>query len=118
MRSNVKANGDVIRQWQLEAVLGAERALHALIFSVCQRIAAGARVQRGKLDIEVEAFRLGKDLDLAELEAELAGWSGCFPGGIEINTSAEVAKSERVLTRLVKSGNRGHVRRQQKRGRL
>jgi len=60
MQSIVKANGDVIKQFELEALLGAERALKALTLHVCRRLAAGARIQRGRLGLIVGAFELGQ----------------------------------------------------------
>lgn len=93
MHSPVKANGDVIKQWELLAVLGADRALNALVFNLHRRIAAGARVQRGRLDVDVEAFRLGRDIDLAEVEHSNNGPTGGYTG-IEIDTAANIAKSE------------------------
>ena len=93
MQSTVKENGDLIKQWELQAVLGADRALNALVFSLCRRLAAGARVQRGRLDIEVEAFELGRALDLADLERLNSGPSGGY-NGIEIDTAVKVAKWE------------------------
>ena len=93
MQSTIKANGDVIKQWELLAVLGADRALNALVFNLHRRIAAGARIQRGRLDVGVEAFWLGRDIDLVDVERSNNGPTGGYTG-IEIDTAAKVAESE------------------------
>jgi hypothetical protein len=118
----MKANGDLIKQWEIQAVLGADRALKALAFNLCRRVAAGARVQGGKYDIFVEAFGLGnRRLDLAELESCLSGPSGdCY--GVRIDTAARVAADERLYAsarrKREQRAKRGAARRtEKKRGR-
>jgi hypothetical protein len=91
MRSIVKANGDVIKQFELEALLGAERALRALVLYVCRRLAAGARVQRGRLDILADAL----NLELAEAERYMVRPDGVCYGHFEICKAAEVAAREK-----------------------
>ena len=98
MRSIVKANGDVIKQWELVAVLGADRALNSLLCNLYRRLAAGARIQRGRYDVEVEDFRLGK-LDTAGVERTCFRPVGGYSGGIEIETAAKVAAFERFLAK-------------------
>lgn len=96
MRSVVKANGDVIKQWELQAVLGADRALNALVFNIGRRIALGASVQRGPYDVGVEDFQFGRPLDLAQVESSNSGPTGDYNGGIQIETAAKVASDERI----------------------
>lgn len=98
MQSIMKANGDVIKQWELRAVRGADRALNALVFNLCRRLAAGARVQGGRYDIEVESFNLGKKLDLTDLERVNSGPVGGYEG-LDIETVAKVAHSEKIYAR-------------------
>jgi hypothetical protein len=113
----MKANGDVIKQWELLAVIGADRALNALLFNLCRRVAAGARVQGGKYDIEVEAFGLGKKLDLAELEGLLNRPTGDYEG-VWIDTAAKVAADEKMYARARRKREReakqGAMRRTEK----
>jgi hypothetical protein len=108
----MKANGDLIKQWELQAVMGADRALNALVFNLCRRVAVGARVQGGKYDIYVEAFGLGKKLDLAELEGLLNRPAGDYEG-VWIDTAVRVAADERMYAgaRRKREAKRGAVRR-------
>jgi hypothetical protein len=99
MRSIVKENGDVIKQWELVAVLGADRALNALLFNLSRRIALGARVQRGRYDVGVEDFQLGRPYDLAESERSNNHPSGGYNGGIEIDTTEKIAEIEGIVTK-------------------
>ena len=98
MWSTVKKNGDIIKQFELQAVLGADRALNALVLNLHRRIAAGARVQKGRLDIEVEAFSLEKGVNLAETERFTKGPSGTYEG-IWIETAKKVAEWEAMTAK-------------------
>lgn len=99
MRSIVKENGDAIKQWELVAVLGADRALNALLFNLSRRIALGARVQRGRYDVGVEDFQLGRAYDLAESERSNNHPSGGYNGGIEIDATGRIAAIEKIMVK-------------------
>jgi hypothetical protein len=101
MRSPVKPNGDTITQADLKALLEAEAIAIRLAHAIAVRIGAGARVQRGKLDVEVRnfygdaAWRRGDpvypdcNIDTADLDRPATGYSSAV-GEFEIGPTSEV----------------------------
>lgn len=94
MKSPIKPNGDTITQSDLEAILGAESALNALLFHLKLRLASGARIERGAYDVRVEEFALGRNINITE-ESEFVGSSGSYCG-IEIGRRKNLGALKRA----------------------
>jgi hypothetical protein len=95
VKSTVKPNGDVIKQSDLETILATEAALNALLLNLKRRLAEGARVQRGRYDVDVEEFRLGRNIDMKEEAAFLSSWTGTYCG-IQIDRPENLRSPRKV----------------------
>jgi hypothetical protein len=47
---------DVVQQWEIEALLGAHRAANHIAYLLRRRIEAGAAVEAGKWELEIDPF--------------------------------------------------------------
>jgi hypothetical protein len=114
MRSIIPANGDLITQSDLEAINEAEATATRLAHALAVRIAAGARVEPGALDIEANMIlpipgESWEGVDRESWEEVVSdmtfSWTGCW-GEWSIRTAAEVARNNRRLIRHMVKHNR------------
>ena len=99
MKSPVKPNGDIIRQFEIRALEAAGVVRTNLMYGLCRRIAAGARVERGALDIQIMDLAGGDRLELdisGSLEECRSENSDCC-NWIGVGTRKEIADSDRDM---------------------